>query len=72
MGSSKDGNKDHPDIEMFSDLHITYEDIGMTGFGDFLIAGDEYREGGGARLYSGNSHYLCRQGRRVRDVHSPF
>jgi len=40
-------NKDHPDIEMFSDLHITYPDMSMTGFGDFLIAGDEYREGGG-------------------------
>jgi len=36
-----------PDVEHFSDLHITFEDEGMQGFGDFLTVGDEYSEGGG-------------------------
>ncbi|WNK20951.1 sce7725 family protein [Halomonas piscis] len=40
-------NADHPESEDFSDLHITYEDEGMDGFGDFLIVGDDYSEGGG-------------------------
>ena len=33
--------------EHFSDLHITYDDENMNGFGDFLIVGDEYSESGG-------------------------
>lgn len=33
--------------EEFSELHITYGDLGMKGFGDFLIVGDSYSEGGG-------------------------
>ncbi len=40
-------NKDHPEVEFFSDLHVTFEDEGMNGFGDFLIVGDDYREAGG-------------------------
>lgn len=40
-------NQDYPPSEHFSDLHITYTDEGMDGFGDFLIVGDEYREVGG-------------------------
>lgn len=40
-------NQDYPPKEHFSDLHITHEDEGMDGFGDFLIVGDEYREAGG-------------------------
>ncbi|MDH0340339.1 sce7725 family protein [Chromobacterium haemolyticum] len=40
-------NADHPPIEKFSDLHVTFSDEGMNGFGDFLIVGDEYTEGGG-------------------------
>jgi len=40
-------NADYPPMEEFSDLHVTYKDIGMTGFGDFLIVGDIYSEGGG-------------------------
>ena len=40
-------NEQYPQREHYSDLHITYEDEGMDGFGDFLIVGDEYREGGG-------------------------
>lgn len=40
-------NRDHPTIEFFSDLHITFEEESMNGFGDFLIVGDEYSETGG-------------------------
>jgi hypothetical protein len=41
-------NRDHPDVpEFFSDLHITYRDENVDGFGDFLIVGDDYIEGGG-------------------------
>jgi len=36
-----------PDVEHFSDLHLTYKDEGMSGFGDFLTVGDGYAEGGG-------------------------
>ena len=40
-------NADHPPIEEFSDLHITYEEEDMDGFGDFLIVGDDFSVGGG-------------------------
>ena len=41
-------NRDHPDLpEFFSDLHITYEEENVDGFGDFLMVGDDYTEGGG-------------------------
>ncbi|MDB6161464.1 MAG: uncharacterized protein JWO04_5170 [Gammaproteobacteria bacterium] len=40
-------NADYQIIEPFSDLHATYEDEGMGGFGDFLIVGDDFIEGGG-------------------------
>jgi len=41
-------NRDHPDRpEFFSDLHITYPDENVDGFGDFLMVGDDYTEGGG-------------------------
>lgn len=40
-------NRDYPTVEFFSDLHITYADEGMNGFGDFLIVGDDYSETGG-------------------------
>jgi hypothetical protein len=44
----KDRNADYALLEPFSDLHVTYkEDMGMDGFGDFLIVGDTYSEGGG-------------------------
>ena len=46
-GFEKRRNADHPPIEVFSDLHITYEEEDMDGFGDFLIVGDDYTEGGG-------------------------
>jgi hypothetical protein len=46
-GFQRRRNADYPDSERFSDLHLTYEDEGMDGFGDFLIVGDDYSESGG-------------------------
>ncbi len=40
-------NRDYVPLQKFSDLHVTFEDEGMDGFGDFLIVGNEYRESGG-------------------------
>ena len=40
-------NREHPPVEFFSDLHITYVDEGMNGFGDFLTVGDDFSESGG-------------------------
>ncbi len=40
-------NSQYPPFEHFSDLHITFPDEGMDGFGDFLIVGDEFRDSGG-------------------------
>jgi hypothetical protein len=44
---SQKKNADYPPSEHFSDLHITFPDEGMDGFGDFLIVGDDYSETGG-------------------------
>lgn len=46
-GFNKNINKNYPDVEQFSELHLTYSELGMDGFGDFLIVGDEYSESGG-------------------------
>jgi hypothetical protein len=43
----KERNKDYPHVEHFSDLHATFLDEAMNGFGDFLIVGDGYTESGG-------------------------
>lgn len=40
-------NSLYPKNEHFSDLHVTFEDEGMNGFGDYLIVGDDYSETGG-------------------------
>lgn len=40
-------NADYQPVDAFSDLHITYKEQGMDGFGDFLTVGDNYNEGGG-------------------------
>lgn len=34
-------------VEEFSELHLTFSDLNVNGFGDFLIVGDSYSEGGG-------------------------
>lgn len=49
-GFKRKKNKEYPPVEPFSDLHVTYEDEGMDGFGDFLIVGDEFVDGGGLPL----------------------
>jgi hypothetical protein len=46
-GFERKRNRDYEPLEKFSDLHVTYEDEGMDGFGDFLIVGDDYSESGG-------------------------
>lgn len=46
-GFQKRRNRDHPPVEFFSDLHVTYQEEGMSGFGDFLTVGDDFSEGGG-------------------------
>lgn len=46
-GFKKNRNRDYPEQEHFSDLHITFEDEGMDGFGDYLMVGDDYSESGG-------------------------
>jgi hypothetical protein len=46
-GFKRRRNRDHPLLELFSDLNVTYQEEGMNGFGDFLIVGDEYSETGG-------------------------
>lgn len=43
----KDSNGNYPNDEPFSELHLTFRDEGMDGFGDFLIAGNTYSESGG-------------------------
>lgn len=47
-GFKKRKNADYPDCEVFSELPVTYRTLGATGFGDYLIVGDDYSEGGGA------------------------
>lgn len=48
-GFRKKKNSDYlePHTEHFSDLYLTYKDLGMDGFGDFLTVGEEFSEGGG-------------------------
>lgn len=46
-GFHKRTNREHPQVEFFSDLHATYKLESVDGFGDFLIVGDEYSESGG-------------------------
>lgn len=46
-GFERRRNADHPAVELFSDLHVTYDEEDMDGFGDFLIVGDDFTEGGG-------------------------
>jgi hypothetical protein len=40
-------NRDYPNEEQFSELYLTYNEMNCDGFGDFLIVGNEYRDGGG-------------------------
>ncbi|GAB3092610.1 sce7725 family protein [Lysobacter terrae] len=47
-GFKRKKNAEYPDVEMFSELPVTYREQGANGFGDYLIVGSEYSEGGGA------------------------
>lgn len=40
-------NADYPEVELFSDLHLTFDQYRAEAFGDFLMVGDNYNEGGG-------------------------
>lgn len=40
-------NADYGSVDPFSDLHVTFPDLGVQGYGDFLTVGDRYTEGGG-------------------------
>lgn len=46
-GFEQKKNADYDPVDPFSDLHATYADMGMQGYGDFLTVGDRYSEGGG-------------------------
>lgn len=46
-GFERRRNRDHPPVEFFSDLHVTFAEEGMSGFGDFLTVGDDFSESGG-------------------------
>lgn len=46
-GFNKRKNANYPENEHFSDLHITYEEENVDGFGDFLTVGNDYSENGG-------------------------
>ncbi|MCB9384687.1 MAG: sce7725 family protein [Bryobacterales bacterium] len=46
-GFQRKRNRDYDFVEPFSDLHATFTEEGMDGFGDFLIVGDDFIEGGG-------------------------
>ncbi|WP_072313253.1 sce7725 family protein [Agrococcus sp. Marseille-P2731] len=46
-GFEQKKNADYDPFEFFSDLHVTFQDLNMDGYGDFLTVGDRYTEGGG-------------------------
>jgi len=57
-GFQRRANREHPVIEKFSELHATFEELGMDGFGDFLIVGDEFSVSGGP-AYAVAIHLTC-------------
>lgn len=57
-GFEKRKNREHPSYEPFSDLHVTFPDEGVSGFGDFLVVGDEFSESGGP-AYAIAIHLTC-------------
>lgn len=68
-GFKRQRNADYPLVEEFSDLHITFKDRGMTGFGDFLIVGDIYSDRRRPGLCSSDSSYFHRPREGRCDVH---
>lgn len=47
-GFIKKKNSAYEEEDAFSELHLTYREEGYSGFGDFLIVGDDYSDSGGA------------------------
>lgn len=46
-GFVQEKNSNYPDVERFTDLHVTHPEQGFDGFGDFSIVGDHYSDSGG-------------------------
>ncbi|MFT4471443.1 sce7725 family protein [Arthrobacter sulfonylureivorans] len=46
-GFERKKNADYGFRDRFSDLHVTFDELGGDGYGDFLTVGDHYAEGGG-------------------------
>lgn len=46
-GFERKKNADYGFKDRFSELHVTFEELGGDGYGDFLTVGDHYAEGGG-------------------------
>lgn len=46
-GFERKKNADYGFVDRFSDLHVTYKELGGDGHGDFLTIGDHFAEGGG-------------------------
>lgn len=46
-GFERKKNADYDFRDRFSDLHVTFDELGGDGYGDFLTVGDHYAEGGG-------------------------
>lgn len=40
-------NRDYPPSESFSELYLTYSEMGCDAFGDFLIVGSDFKDSGG-------------------------
>lgn len=47
-GFKKRKNAEYPEVELFSELPVTFREQGFHGHGDYLIVGSDYSEGGGA------------------------
>jgi len=46
-GFQRRTNREHPVVEIFSDLHAAFGEENMDGFGDFLVVGNDFFESGG-------------------------
>lgn len=66
-GFEKKNNRDYEKEEHFSDLHETYRQDGVSGFGDFSIVGDYYSETGGP-AYAVAIHITFIDARRFNDM----
>lgn len=46
-GFERKTNREYGRKDRFSDLHVTFDELGADGYGDYLTVGDYYTEGGG-------------------------